>query len=307
MKRVVVLRGLRPARTRPREAAQPPASHVVKPVKPKWGASGGFGRRRKRPPVHPQDEVDDYETALLEQTQSRPGSWVDEEYRRYAIHWLAARARKAPLKKSGVPTRRAKRLQQQAQKQRQRREREVFYALLRARYFVEIVSRSARGLPLLKLKSDTSEELIKEAVKKLGMRRKAVDYEWRIASFYSTVNSKWEAWVASIRTPQERPIRARVRSTDAAAPEFSINHHRTQWLIVDVDERKPDKHHPAATARAAAVAVRIVKRATAGVEWPNARVTKLFADFTERTVRLHFQNHFERIIKRERGTSPTGS
>ncbi len=259
----------------------------MKPVKPKWGASGGFGRRRKRPPVHPHDEVDDYETHLLEQTQPRPGSWVDDEYRQYAIKWLAAR-KAPPPGKSGVPKRRAKRLQQQAQKQQQRREREECYAVLRAWYFVKVVSQSARGLPLLKMKSDTSEELIKEAVKKLGMRRKAVEYEWRIAGFYSTVNSKWEAWVASIRTPQERPIRARVRSTDTGAPEFSINHHRPHWSV----ER--------ATERAAKVAVRLIKRATAGVKWPDAEVARLFADFGEMTVRRHFEDRFERIVQAAR-------
>jgi hypothetical protein len=90
-----------------------------------------------------------------------------------------------------------------------------------------------------------------------------------------------------------RTLRARVRSTTVgyAAPESAkITIHRSQW---SVDQ---------ATQRAAKLAVRMIRRASAGVEWPNTRV---FADFSEETVRRHFQKHFAKIIRRERAAART--
>jgi hypothetical protein len=270
----------------------------VKPVKHKWGASGGFGRGRKSPPTHPHDEIDFYEAILLEQTQLRPGSWLSEELRQIAIKFLADKARKAPLG-THPPLRQVARLQKQARERQLKWEREEFFVLLRCRYFVEVVSRSARGQTLFKDKS--RDNVIKDAAEEFGMRKNDIKYEVRHASFYNAVNAKWKAWVASIRAPQERPLPARVRSTRPtptnphgyAAPEFrTITHHRPHWTIDDVTER------------AAAVAVRMIRRATAGVEWPDARTKELFAEFDEDKVRDHFKKRFKSTIRREQAAQP---
>jgi hypothetical protein len=253
-------------------------------------------KRRKlrylsRSPVHPQDEIDNYEAILLEQTRARPGSWVDEEFREHAIRWLADKARKAPPGKSGVPKRQAVRQQRQAQERQQKWEREAYYTLLRAEYFVKVVSLSARGLPLQEKKSTTSKELIDEAAKKFGMRSRDITYEVNISSFYNAINDKWKAWVASIAAPQTRFLWADVDVRGTLwAKAIGISCYRTpEWTVDD------------ATERAAKVAVRLITRATAGVKWPKAEVRQLFAEFSEETVRQHFENLFAPIIRRERG------
>lgn len=238
-------------------------------------------KRRRKHLVHPLDEVDDYEFVLLEQTRSRPGSWVSEEFRQHAIRWLAAAARRAKAKKGHPVLRQADRLRRQSHARQQRHEREAFYILLRARYFAELVSRSASGQPLKK--SHSSKALIAEAAKKFGMRPKDVEFEMKpgVAGFYNAANDKWKEWVASITVPQTRILWAHRRGTKIP----KIIHSRTQWTIDD------------ATDRAAALAVRMIKGAIVGAEWPDARTKQMFAEFSEDTVRLHLQNHFAKLIK----------
>jgi len=232
-------------------------------------------KRKRRPARHPHDEIEFYEAILLEQTELRPGSWVSEELRQIAIRLLAEKARAAPPKQGQPPKRSAERHRRLLQERRQKLEREPYYGQLRARYFVAVVSGSAA-------KKSTMKTLTEEAAKKFGIGSKAVEFEaGGTASLYNAVNRKWLDWVKSISVPQERTLPARVpRST--AAPEFrsirSITIHRSQWSVDHVTER------------AAKVAVRIVKRATAGVEWP-------FADFNEDTVQRYFKNHFAKTIK----------
>ncbi len=287
---------------------------------PPAAKAGVVKRRRKRPPItkadfpnlqfqtdyHYHDEVYGYARTLLEQTQLRPGGQLSEKIRQYMIMWLAANALRAPQpQKNRPPEQRAESFQKQAQEWERRREREAFYVLLRARYFVAVVSRSAKKDELPLKKGDISGKLIGEAVKKFDMGRKAIENEVRIASFYDASNHKFKDWVASIRKPQgcllpvrqERLLPVRVaaqvakltnyREIQKLWPDFVIFHHRPLWT---------SKY---ATARAAKVAVRVIKCATAGVEWPDAETKQLFADFNEDIVRDHFKKHFPTIIKRE--------
>jgi hypothetical protein len=230
-------------------------------------------RKRKRPPLHPHDQIDDYEAILLEQTRSHSGSWVDEVYRQHLIRWLADNARKLKLKQSRPPLRQAELRRRDAQARRQRREREAFYVQLRARYFIAVVSQSAKGRPLRK--SHTREALLREAAEKFGIRSKDIDFEARIADFYDAVNHKWLEWASP--KPQERILWAHRRGT--TVPKITI--HR-RW---SVDQ---------ATERAAEVAVRLIKRASAGMELPDV-VKQLFADFGDDTVQRHLRNHFPKL------------